>query len=820
MSNAKKPLVVITGAAGSIGRSLASEIGRDYTVVGLDLECGGTDFSCIEFDITSDDSVELALGKLRDRHGGAIASVVHLAAYFDFTGEDSPLYREVNEKGTKRLLGALQDFKVAQFVYSSTMLVHAPGSPGELIDEDSAIRPGWAYPKSKARTEEIILKNRGKIPVVMARLAGLYDEKTAVPTLSHQIARIYERDLKSHLFAGDQQAGQAFIHRNDMMDLLHRIIDRRAKLPEECVLLAGERQVMNYAALQDRIGKEVHGAEEWATFNVPQSVAKAAAWAEEHAEPVIPDDFDYGEKPFIRSFMVDMASDHYALDISRAEKLLDWHPEHGIEDGIPTLVASLKADPYGWYKANGITPPHWLQEADEVVDDPQRMRERHESQYQREHAQHLWTQWVNLGFAIWLITSPALLGYSSGLMTVSDIASGCLLLAFSFAALSPAFGWARWISAAIGCWVMSAPLIFWAPEATAYLNGMLVGALVTGFSVLVPPVTGVSALANRTGPDIPPGWNYSPSSWLQRLPVIILALVGLFASRYMAAYQLEYIDAVWEPFFGSAVAGKNGTEAIITSSVSKAWPVPDAGIGALTYMLEILVGIAGASNRWRTMPWLVVLFGLMIVPLGAVSIYFIVIQPILIGTYCTLCLIAAAAMLVQIPYSLDELIACGQFLWRKKQEGRPVLKIFFVGGTDEGQRRDRDDFRQSPSAIIGEMLAGGMSLPWNLALTILIGAGLMLTPLLFEASDGLAFANHIAGALILTVTVTALAEVARAARFLTVVIGGLLVLLPFAIEVTAAQMVAEIMIGIALMALNLRSGPIRNKYAGWDRFIL
>ena len=49
------------------------------------------------------------------------------------------------------------------------------------------------------------------------------------------------------------------------------------------------------------------------------------------------------------------------------------------------------------------------------------------------------------------------------------------------------------------------------------------------------------------------------------------------------------------------------------------------------------------------MPWLVLLFGLMIVPLGVVSITFIVIQPILIGTWCTLCLIAAAAMLIQIP---------------------------------------------------------------------------------------------------------------------------------------------------------------------------
>lgn len=66
-------------------------------------------------------------------------------------------------------------------------------------------------------------------------------------------------------------------------------------------------------------------------------------------------------------------------------------------------------------------------------------------------------------------------------------------------------------------------------------------------------------------------------------------------------------------------------------------------------MLEILTGIVGARRRWRTMPRLVLLFGLMIAPLGVVSITFIVIQPIVIGTWCSLCLIAAAAMLTKPP---------------------------------------------------------------------------------------------------------------------------------------------------------------------------
>ncbi len=84
-----------------------------------------------------------------------------------------------------------------------------------------------------------------------------------------------------------------------------------------------------------------------------------------------------------------------------------------------------------------------------------------------------------------------------------------------------------------------------------------------------------------TGPEIPPGWSYNPSAWTQRLPIIFLALVGLLIARYLSAYQLGQIDSVWEPFFPGLPddPAKNGTEAVITSSVSEAFPLQDAALG-------------------------------------------------------------------------------------------------------------------------------------------------------------------------------------------------------------------------------------------------
>ena len=221
------------------------------------------------------------------------------------------------------------------------------------------------------------------------------------------------------------------------------------------------------------------------------------------------------------------------------------------------------------------------------------------------------------------------------------------------------------------------------------------------------------------------------------------------------------------------------------------------------------------------MPWLVLLFGIMIVPLGVVSIFFIIIQPIWIGTWCTLCLIAAAAMLMQIPYSLDELLATCQFLRRRQRQGERLLRIFFVGDTDQGESSEPvREFERSPGEIARDAINGGVNLPWNLAVSMVIGAWLMLTRLTLGADGGMANADHLIGALVVTVSVIACAEVARTARFLNTVLGAALLVTPLVYGASAEQLFASIACGLALITLALRRGRVDGRYAGWNRYII
>ncbi|MGP1615765.1 MAG: vitamin K epoxide reductase family protein [Pollutimonas bauzanensis] len=416
------------------------------------------------------------------------------------------------------------------------------------------------------------------------------------------------------------------------------------------------------------------------------------------------------------------------------------------------------------------------------------------------------------------LADPAL---RSLLLARSDMISGLLIMLFGTLSLSPRFSWAQWANTAVGIWLLFAPLLFWAPSAAVYNNDTLVGALVIAFAILVPMMPGMSMPGMMDRSDLPPGWSYSPSTYLQRLPIIALGLFGFLIARVLTAYQLGHIDGVWEPFFAGKAA-LNGTETIITSDVSKAWPVPDAGLGAVAYVFEVLMGVMGDRRRWRTMPWMVALFGVVVVPLGVVSIYFIIIQPIVIGTWCTLCLLTALAMLVMIPLSLDELVAMGQFLIQSRRRGEPFWRTFFRGGAQPDGGRDDSAGFDAPLPMAAASAARGVNLPWTRVASAGLGLWLLFTRLSFGTVPPMADSDHLVGALIVTFAVMAMAEVGRALRFVNVVLGLWLIAAPWILPGAGnAASWAGVIVGLAVIGLSLPRGKrSKEHYGGWDRYVV
>jgi len=468
------------------------------------------------------------------------------------------------------------------------------------------------------------------------------------------------------------------------------------------------------------------------------------------------------------------------------------------------------------------------------------------------HQQTLWIYWTLPLLGVWLLTSPFTFGYlneslwvdpSGGrgpwfaaestaelrslrahLMTYSDIICGALLVILGWRSLTPNRPRTLWACCFIGVWLTFAPVLFWAPTAAGYLNNSIVGIIVMAITILIPGMPNM-IMYMQHGPPTPPGWSYNPSSWPQRWIMIVTGAAGFIVSRYLAVYQLGYVDYVWDPFFGF----HTGTRKVLDSDMSHMWPISDGGLGGISYTFEFLMGYMGSPSRWRTMPWMVAFFGILVIPLGLTHIILVISQPVVVHHWCTMCLLAAAIMLPMIPLEVDEVIAMFQHLkqaQRRGDRGGSHWKIFWLGGQADGCSPDQrsPELTEMPgkSWQVFKASIWGMSFPPTLIACSVLGILLIFLPTWFgiDIQTTAADIAHLGGALIVTVSVIAMGEVVRIGRYLNILLALAVVIGPWLTEsASTGYAIACLVTGLIVLTLSLPRGQKRENYGAWDAWV-
>lgn len=98
----------------------------------------------------------------------------------------------------------------------------------------------------------------------------------------------------------------------------------------------------------------------------------------------------------------------------------------------------------------------------------------------------------------------------------------------------------------------------------------------------------------------------------------------------------------------------------------------------------------------------------------------------------------------------------------------------------------------------------------------------MFSRLIFGSEGAVANSDHVAGAMIVTIAVCSMAEVARPLRFLNLPFGLWLIVVPWLLTgATTAAILNDFVAGVVVIGLSLPRGQrSQEHYGSWDRYVV
>jgi nucleoside-diphosphate-sugar epimerase len=274
---------------------------------------------------------ELADTAAVDRLVAGRDAVVHVAAVYRTAGHSDDYYREVNVRGTERLLEAAARHGVSRFVHTSTVGVHGHVEHPPA-DETAPIAPGDIYQQTKAEAETLALgyhQTRG-VPVTVVRPGAIYGPgETRLLKLFRAIAR------GRYAIVG---SGRTFYHPVFIDDLVSGFLLAldRSEAVGEAFLICGPSYV-SQADLAALVAKHTGGRV--LPFRIP---ARPIQWAGDLVEAIC---VPLGVEPPLHRRRVDFWTKSRAFTIAKARRLLGYDPRTGLDQGIALTAA--------WYRQAG-----------------------------------------------------------------------------------------------------------------------------------------------------------------------------------------------------------------------------------------------------------------------------------------------------------------------------------------------------------------------------------------------------------------------------------------------------------------------------------
>ncbi len=350
--------VVVTGASGFLGRLLVKLLRRRHVVLAIDRRtqaeaelAGHPNVQWYPVDLCDHDAVAGTMACIGA--GGGAQVVVHLAAYYDFTGEEHPEYQRTNVAALRVLLDACRGLGIEHFVLASSVAACPFSRPGEPITEATSPDGTHIYARTKRAGERMLADYRESFTPLIVRFAAMFSDWCEYPPLQVLLDTWLSNGWNARILAGRGGTAIPYLHVRDGGFFMMRLLERRHQLEPMEVVLAGEDGAVSHLDLYRAATAYIDGRPRRA-FHLPRPLCRPGIWLRDVAGRAT------GSRPFERPWMADYIDRRMEIDASRTRRRLGWSPTPRLSllGRLPFLIEHRRDNPMEWYRRNREAMEH------------------------------------------------------------------------------------------------------------------------------------------------------------------------------------------------------------------------------------------------------------------------------------------------------------------------------------------------------------------------------------------------------------------------------------------------------------------------------
>jgi nucleoside-diphosphate-sugar epimerase len=350
--------ILVTGASGFLGRHLVRLLRRRHRVIAIDRrtradaeEAGHRTVEWYQIDLSDADAVHETCAEIRS--GGTVDVAVHLAAYYDFSGEEHPEYERTNIRATRLLLDACRGLGLRRFVFASSVAACPFSKPGQPITESSPPEGDHIYARTKKAGESMLAEYVDDFPSVIVRFAAMFSDWCEYPPLQVFLDTWLSTRWNARILGGRGEAAIPYLHIREATIFMHHLLGQLDRLEPGEVVIAGVDGAVSHRQLFDAASAFYFGAERRPLL-MPRPLCRPGMWLRDVIGRAL------GSRPFERPWMADYIDRAMEIDSGRSRRRLEWTPSPRLElpARLPFLIENLKTSPLEWQRRNRAAMDH------------------------------------------------------------------------------------------------------------------------------------------------------------------------------------------------------------------------------------------------------------------------------------------------------------------------------------------------------------------------------------------------------------------------------------------------------------------------------